>query len=86
MFIGEPAAVYLAVGKSDRNQPYDVLCNRYQGLCTQKWSDLIATDKPAIRFCDLCQETVLLVESEAELKQLRGTGQCVAYGGRAMLA
>lgn len=86
MIVGNMRDVYTVVTTGEHNKPYDVLCNQYQGVCTQKWNELIVTDRPGIRFCESCKEEVLLVRTRRELEYLRNTQQCVAYCGRGKLS
>lgn len=49
------------------------------GDCTQRWEALeLVRDNPRMRYCDLCQSAVHLVEHDAEMLELARLGKCVA--------
>ena len=82
MYIGVISEVEYALSTVKKLKFPGVLCNQSPELCTQKWSELIVTDKPEERFCEICNESVLLVRSMRELRRLRKSGLCVAYCGQ----
>lgn len=49
------------------------------GECTQRWEELeLVRDNPRVRYCDLCQSAVHLVDHEAEMRELARMGKNVA--------
>lgn len=51
---------------------------RFDFACPKQWSDLVETEAPDVRFCDLCREQVFYCTSIAEARQHAWRGRCVA--------
>ena len=56
-------------------------CNvhvRFDFKCPKQWSDLVETEAPDIRFCDLCRQQVHYCTTIPEARQHAWRGRCVA--------
>lgn len=56
-------------------------CNvhvRFDFLCPKQWSDLVETERPEIRFCDLCRQQVFYCTTLREAREHAWRSRCVA--------
>ena len=55
-----------------------IKCFEFEFECTQKWTDMEATDNSKIRHCGHCDKDVLLCKNEDEWEEAVIQGRCVA--------
>ena len=60
------------------NQTPEIINCTFIFKCPQQWEHLQGTLDPKERFCPLCQKSVRLIESQAELERFAHQPQCVA--------
>ena len=56
-------------------------CNvhvRFDFACPKQWSDLVETEHPDVRFCELCRQQVFYCTTIPEARQHAWRGRCVA--------
>jgi uncharacterized protein (TIGR02996 family) len=51
---------------------------RFDFQCPKQWSDLVETEAPDVRFCDLCRQQVFYCTTIPEARQHAWRGRCVA--------
>jgi uncharacterized protein (TIGR02996 family) len=51
---------------------------RFDFACPKQWSDLVETENPEVRNCDLCRQQVFYCTSIPEARQHAWRGRCVA--------
>jgi uncharacterized protein (TIGR02996 family) len=51
---------------------------RFEFQCPKQWSDLVETESPDVRFCDLCRQQVFYCTTIPEARQHAWRGRCVA--------
>lgn len=50
----------------------------FRFLCSQRWEDLAATDRPEIRHCDRCDQDVVFCTTDEETIAHARAGHCIA--------
>lgn len=87
--MGKPAKVTLYLGRSmiydmpkeGRGSDEQTIRNcRFAFRCKKQWSDLAPSpiDGENVRYCDDCQESVLLCKTDKELTEAIRSNRCVA--------
>jgi len=48
-------------------------------VCSQKWDELVQTDRTDVRYCEQCEKTVHFCKTQSELDRCMERGDCVCF-------
>ena len=55
-------------------------CDRaFRNRCPKQWADLVVTDAPLVRWCDVCERSVHFCLTDADVDRHTIHGNCIAY-------
>ena len=65
--------------KRENTMSVDEIRCRFDFVCPKQWDELQVTDNNEVRYCDHCNESVYLAQSESDLDRLAIDGKCAAF-------